>query len=521
MDQEAPERSNRNIIGIKRNQREKYKGPRYIRGSRTYRKECTLRIDNIPHWQFSASKVIEALEKISGDNSILAVVPSENKLSYEITTDNEDNAMKLTNGFEIGENKFNCIFQFNDVVVVSFMHLPAYIEDEEIIQTLTDKGCEIKSDVFRHVHARTQVADGTRYVHVKFPPGMVSLPWSMKFETGLGPRYFRVVHNNQRTLCNKCGSPLHKYRQCPQLICDGCDEQGHKIKECTANKCEQCHKLPMQCFCKKADDGICPYCRANPCDCYCKECKKHFDHCSCGLVEEHDDRKGWNEDEIISENEMEEVIDLESDVKNSESKKLGKDDIENSVNGRDDDESNNTVDDGSKVMSSADNSDRNDIGEVELKSEANTVIDKRVKDDEAVDNEVSFKVPNVNVNKNIIVDVVVHKEYDDDVHSTNRVLSNEKDKEINNENMENMETNMVSNENTDHNESISVVCHDGANMGDGEIESIWDVSDSESDQTQLKKPKKKRRNKMKFFPNVKGVNIKVRSSPYKKQGKNG
>ncbi|CAC5423432.1 unnamed protein product [Mytilus coruscus] len=113
----------------------------------------------------------------------------------------------------------------------------------------------------------------------------------MKFDTGYGEKYFRVVHDHQKQICNMCGSPSHKYRQCPNLICPGCDEQGHKMKECKAKKCDKCDSLRNHCFCPNDDDGTCPYCGYKPCECVCEICHEKYDDCKyycagCGKLKE-------------------------------------------------------------------------------------------------------------------------------------------------------------------------------------------------------------------------------------------
>ena len=72
---------------------------------------------------------------------------------------------------------------YSDSIVVSFMHLPAYVSDDEIISKLKGLNIEILSDVKRRMHEKTKIADGTRYIKVKFPPNLKSLPYSMKFNT--------------------------------------------------------------------------------------------------------------------------------------------------------------------------------------------------------------------------------------------------------------------------------------------------------------------------------------------------
>ncbi len=58
--------------------------------------------------------------------------------------------------------------------MVSFFNLPSYIEDEEIIQKLISWGVTPTLPVRRRYYPGTTVADGTRFLRVKFPKEVVS-----------------------------------------------------------------------------------------------------------------------------------------------------------------------------------------------------------------------------------------------------------------------------------------------------------------------------------------------------------
>ena len=73
----------------------------------------------------------------------------------------------------------------------------------------------------------TAVADGTQFLRVKFPKEVASLPYSVRFDTGDGPLYFRVMHDRQVKICRLCMSPVHVMRVCPQFVCRECLEKGH------------------------------------------------------------------------------------------------------------------------------------------------------------------------------------------------------------------------------------------------------------------------------------------------------
>ena len=68
---------------------------------------------------------------------------------------------------------------------------------------------ELVTPIYRRRYKGTNIADGTRYVRVKFPPEIKSLPYSMKFKTVEGVEYFRVLHDNQIKVCYNCMSANH------------------------------------------------------------------------------------------------------------------------------------------------------------------------------------------------------------------------------------------------------------------------------------------------------------------------
>ena len=280
MENKAPESSGNRNIGAKGYDggRKGERTRKYTSSKREYKKECTVKIVKIGKTSETPSKIIKAVEDVCGVNTVLAVVPDDMEDSYCITMDSEQNADKLTRGVNIESKNYDCLFLFDNSVIVSFIHLPAHLSDELILDVLREKNCKPLSQVFRHVHPGTEVADGTRYVRVQFPPGLISLPWSIKFDTGLGTRSFRVKHDHQRQLCNYCGSPGHKYRQCLQLVCYNCDKHGHKENECKIPPCQRCKKRLRHCECKETK---CQYCNKEICECPCFTCDQSKEECRC------------------------------------------------------------------------------------------------------------------------------------------------------------------------------------------------------------------------------------------------
>ena len=56
----------------------------------------------------------------------------------------------------------------NDEMVVSFLNLPAYILDEEILEKLRGWGVKAASAIRRRMWPGTRIADVTRFLKVKF-----------------------------------------------------------------------------------------------------------------------------------------------------------------------------------------------------------------------------------------------------------------------------------------------------------------------------------------------------------------
>lgn len=139
----------------------------------------------------------------------------------------------------------------NDELVVSFLALPTYIEDGEILEKLAAWGVSAVSPVKRRMWPGTDIADGTRYMKVKFTDKVKSLPYSSRFETLQGIEHFRVIHDRQLKVCRNCIQPGHILRDCPEFTCFKCGEQGHYARECTKHKkCPDCGEGKESCVCE-------------------------------------------------------------------------------------------------------------------------------------------------------------------------------------------------------------------------------------------------------------------------------
>lgn len=151
--------------------------------------------------------------------------------------------------------------------MVSFLNLPAYITEWEILEKLQGWGVAPVSDIRRRMWPGTHVADGTRFLRVKFTDRVQSLPYSARFLTALGPEFFRVVHDRQARVCRLCLQPGHILKACPEFWCFRCREQGHYARECgqrpesrrvegrAGPKCNICANTLPECVCNASDSG--------------------------------------------------------------------------------------------------------------------------------------------------------------------------------------------------------------------------------------------------------------------------
>ncbi|KAK7939093.1 hypothetical protein WMY93_002419 [Mugilogobius chulae] len=220
---------------------------------RRFIKELTVLLELEGESEVSPMTLIRAVKEESGN--ILAC-RQISKQKYEVTVTTAKAKEGLLDGFRIGETKVHGRDINTDELVVSFMGLPAYIKDEEIEGKLLFWGVTPVSEVRRRMWPGTTVADGTRFVKVRFTDAVRSLPYSVRFDTAAGPEYFRVIHNQQVRVCRGCLQPDHILRECPDFLCRNCGEQGHYARECDrprAQKCRDCRMFRHLCICE--DDG--------------------------------------------------------------------------------------------------------------------------------------------------------------------------------------------------------------------------------------------------------------------------
>ena len=98
-----------------------------------------MKINDIDINKYKTHEFINSLEDLCG-KIVLVVVPNvEEDLPYDITPNVAGNAHTLHSGIKINGEEFNCNVKQSDKVVLSFLFIPSYVEDEELLSRLRSK----------------------------------------------------------------------------------------------------------------------------------------------------------------------------------------------------------------------------------------------------------------------------------------------------------------------------------------------------------------------------------------------
>jgi hypothetical protein len=183
------------------------------REERVFKREFTVLVNVRDNGKVKAVEVINSVCQAAGHGAVYACIPRASDM-FEVTVADEITVDLLTDsGLLIGGNQNDCTEVIRNVskpIMVSFMHLPAYIPDSDIVDKLSAMKVKIVGAIRRRYYPDSDVADGTRLVRAILPPDMKSLPYSMKFAQATGnQQYYRVMHNNQVKLCRLCSSDEH------------------------------------------------------------------------------------------------------------------------------------------------------------------------------------------------------------------------------------------------------------------------------------------------------------------------
>ena len=199
----------------------------------SYEKELTVVLELQGAESVSAMELMRAVRGLCGG---LIACRSTGPRTYEVTMTHVKGKERILDGFKVGETVVHAKELCNDELMVSFLNLPAYITDAEILAKLDSWGVGAVSPIRRRMWPGTKIADGTRFLKVKFNDKVQSLPYSARFETALGPEFFRVIHDRQVKVCRMCLQPGHILRDCPEFSCHKCGVQGHYARECGSKR---------------------------------------------------------------------------------------------------------------------------------------------------------------------------------------------------------------------------------------------------------------------------------------------
>lgn len=217
------------------------------------RKELTVKIDLEGQDKITPMQVIRKIRMLCW--GILGCTLTGPR-SIEITMSNEVERNRLMEGFKIGETRVVLSPLVSNEMTVSFLHLPNYLEDEDILEKLSSWGVTAVSPIKRRVWPRSKVCDGTRFRKVRFTEEITSLPYSTKFNTEAGMKYFRVIHDRQAKVCRLCLQPGHILREFPDFLSHKCKNQGHYARECREEmeKYPGCYNKQRECICTMSEN---------------------------------------------------------------------------------------------------------------------------------------------------------------------------------------------------------------------------------------------------------------------------
>lgn len=217
-----------------------------------FEKDLTVAVEIAGEERITMMELLRGIKEVCG---LVCGCRFKDPKRYEVTMSSLRGKEKLVDGFKIRGCNIMAKDLSMDEMVVSFLNLPVYIPDGAIVQRLTAWGVEAASPVKRRFWPGTRIADGTRFLKVKFNDTVRSLPYSARFETMEGMEYFRVIHDRQVKVCRLCIQPGHVLRDCPDFACYKCGKQGHYARECDSRGdrgCAGCGRDDGQCVCSQA-----------------------------------------------------------------------------------------------------------------------------------------------------------------------------------------------------------------------------------------------------------------------------
>ena len=135
----------------------------------------------------------------------------------------------LDSGVDFHEIHLNCNPPHGYHENVSILGLRAYVDDEKVIEVLSEFG-EIKSDVIRLKYKADHDVAGLENGNslVRMVLSKVSIPYLLRIDR----QWCRIIHNNQQRVCSFCHGVGHSQRKSPDIDCRNCGTKGHIARDC-------------------------------------------------------------------------------------------------------------------------------------------------------------------------------------------------------------------------------------------------------------------------------------------------
>ena len=170
-----------------------------------------------------------AIEEITRENAV-TVFQQIGTSHYLVELSDADQAREIIeHGFDYDEHHIDCHPPYGLYLNVSIMGLKAYVDDDAVIEKLSEYG-EIKSSVIRlkykQGHDLAGLENGNRLIRMILTAP--SIPYSLR----IGDEWCRIIHNNQQLICTHCNEPGHSRKNCPSIECRLCKSFGHLSFHC-------------------------------------------------------------------------------------------------------------------------------------------------------------------------------------------------------------------------------------------------------------------------------------------------
>ena len=152
-------------------------------------------------------EVRNSIQGITGDDSI-KVFQEINAHEYLVELTNNHQIQEIIeHSFDSGENHIYCHPSRGYYLNVSIMGLKAYVNDDEVMEKLSEYG-EGKGSVmrlkYRQEHQLAELENGKRSIHI------VLTAQSIRYLLQIDREWCRIIHSNQQLICTNCHEPVRQ-----------------------------------------------------------------------------------------------------------------------------------------------------------------------------------------------------------------------------------------------------------------------------------------------------------------------